>query len=526
MKLIPGRKKVLFIVTFLLIFQAIFVAGVVGAEDRIWYYPPTPQGDIGVKKPTILWTIVGIYSDDIEKISMTLDGLEVQAVFRDDLNSVCYTPQESLAEGEHRASIIVTSKEGVKISSPAFSFNVVERAYEEVPDTPVYHEVRDRINYYRKLAGLQQVEFNKNLNMAAYNHSLYLADNPGAGHYENNKNDPNFSGKLPWDRTRYSGYSSPMIGETIHFVDSHRAAVDDWMDSVYHRLPIINPVFIQFGYGYDVKGDRHFNVLEMGAPRYIDFEENIVVYPAQGQPGVPVTWSGLEDPDPFRLYPEAEGPGGYPITLSVCGDDVEKVELIDASLIEGEDVDIDFYVFDAQNDPFMVDNKTIALIPADKLQTYTDYKVSIQGVIKYMDGEDKEFTEEWQFTTGGGGLETYDYDASLRIYLDGALKEYDPVPFIRDGRTLIPVRSFCEQLGALVKWYPETYTVEIIKEDMVITFDIGSTETRVNDKLIELNVPAAIYHDRTFVPLRFVSEVLEYKVDWDSISRSVLIYSK
>jgi len=526
MKLIAARKRILFIVVCLLIFQLIPVTSVSSAEDNIWYYMPTPQGDIGVKKPPILWTVVGINSKDIEDISMTIDGVEVEAIFRDDLNSVFYIPQQSLAEGQHRVSIVIALKKGIKISSPAFNFNVVEGAFKEVPNSPVYHEVIDRINYYRRLTGLPPVELNKSLNKAAYNHSLYLTNNPGAGHYENNKNDPYYSGNHPWDRTGYFGYFSPVIGEDIHFVNRHLAAVDDWVDSVYHRFPIINPGYTQLGYGYAANGNKYFNVLDMGGPGYINLERRIVVYPAEGQLGVPVTWSGLEDPDPFRLYPEAEGPGGYPITLSVSGNSIGSVELLNASLINGEGINVGFYTFDAANDFSIADSNSIALIPKHKLDTYTSYRVKISGQIKYNDGREEKFTKEWEFTTGGGELETYENDAGLKVYIDGSRKEFDPMPFIKNGRTLIPVRSFCEELGALVKWHHETYTVEILKEDMVITFDIGSTKTLVNNKQMELDVPAALFQDRTFVPLRFVSEILGYKVEWDGVSRSVLIYSK
>ncbi len=519
-------RKILVILIVLLVFQAAAVTGVEGEESKIWYYPPTPQGDIGVKKPTILWTIVGIHSQDIGKITMSIDNAEVAADFKDELNSVYYMPQDGLTEGEHSVSIIVILKDGVKISSPPFSFNVVEGAYDEIPDTPLYHEVRDRINYYRRLVGITPAEINASLNLAAYNHGLYLTGNPAAGHYENNKGDQYFSGKFPWDRTKYFGYFSPMIGENIHFVRNHTGAVDDWIDSLYHRLPILNPIFTHLGYGYAVKGDRFFNVLEMGAPSYLDLEQHIIVYPAEDQPGVPVTWSGLEDPDPFRLYPEAEGPGGYPITLTVSGDKVERVEMLDASMFDSEGTSIDVYTFDARNDPMLADNNTIAIIPESELDTYTGYQVEMRGIIRYIDGEEEKFSKAWRFTTGGGGLETYDYNAELKVYVDGHVGEFDPKPFITEGRTLIPVRSFCEQLGALVKWHPETYTVEIIREDTVISFDIGSTETSVNSKLVELDVPAKIYNDRTFVPLRFVSEVLGFEVKWDAITRSVLIYSR
>lgn len=526
MKITAAGKRVFVIALILVVLQAVNIVQVSGSQEGIWYYPPTPQGEVGIKRPTILWTFGGIDSADIREIIITVDGEEVGASFSDELNSVVYIPEEPLIEGEHKVSIILTLKEGIKISSPPFSFYIVKGAYDEVPDTPVYQEVRDRINFYRELAGLPAVEIDKSLNAAAYNHCLYLSNNPGAGHYENNKGDPYFSGELPWDRTRYFGYLSPMVAENIHFKASHIKAVDDWMDSLYHRLPLMNPIFTQIGYGYFSKGDRHYNVLEMGAPRYNNLEQAVVVYPAEGQVGVPLTWTGLEEPDPFRLYPGVEGPGGYPVTLVVSGANIEKVELVEAAITGERGEVLEFYSFDSNNDPFLADKNALALIPASKLEPHTRYRVAIKGMVEYNNGKESQFTKEWTFTTGGGSLETYDEDALLRIYLDGLLKEYSPAPFIENGRVLIPVRSFCEELGAMVKWHPKTYTVEIIKGDTVISFDIGSNLVSVNGRLVELDVPARIFKDRTFVPVRFVSEVLGYRVNWDGITRFVLIYSR
>ncbi|MDI6706962.1 MAG: stalk domain-containing protein [Bacillota bacterium] len=519
-------KKGILVAAIIILFQISPFLIANGTGTGMWYYPPTPQGNVGVKKPAILWTFTGLSSDAIKGINMVLDGKDVKAVFREDINSVYYMPDMNLSEGKHNASIVVSLKNGVRISSPPFSFNIVKGALDEAPDTPVYEEVRDRINIYRSIAGLSPVTVNKNINAAAYNHAQYLTVNTNDGHYENDKSNKFFSGELPWDRAAYFGYFSPMTAENLHFVSSHIAAVDDWMDSVYHRFPIINPIFTDIGYGYAKKGERHINVLDVGAPKYSNLEQQIVVYPADGQRGVPLTWSGLEDPDPLRLYPEADGPGGYPITLMLSGDRVESVGLVKSSVTGPDGKNEQIYTFDFKNDPAMTDKLAIAIIPKKKLVPNAQYRVSITGEIKYNDAAAETFTKEWSFTTGNGVLELPGDNTELRIYVDGSRKYYEPKPFIRNGRVLVPVRSICEQLGAVVKWHDQTYTVEIIKEDSVITFNIGSRTTLVNNKTVDIDVPAQIYSDRTFVPLRFISEVLGYRVEWDNATRTVFVYGK
>ncbi len=519
-------RRIVFAAVLIMVLNMTLAAAVAATGENLWYYPPTPQGNVGIRRPTILWTFSGLTSDQIKEIYMTLDGKRVDAVYRDDLNSVFYTPQENLEIGRCSVSIAVTLKSGVRISSPSFSFNILNGASEEVPDTPVFEEVRDRINYYRNIAGLDGMSIEKSLNAAANNHALYVINSTNAGHFQSNKKNQYYTGEMPWDRTRYFGYMSPMVAENIHFIQSDIGAVDDWMDSVYHRFPLINPIYTHMGYGYAGKGTKYVNVLEAGALKYNGVNQQIIVYPVDRQKGVPVTWSGLEEPDPLRLFPEAKGPGGYPITLLVSGDRVERVELVSASITGGKANSIDFYSLDATNDTSLVENNAIALIPKDILMPDTTYRVTTVVKISYSDDTQEEIRKEWSFSTGGGELETYRSGTDILIYLNGIKRTYNPDPFIKNDRVLVPIRSICEEFGAVVNWNQETYSVEIVKEDNIITFDIGGKKALVNNRSIDIDVPAEIYHDRTVVPLRFVSEVLGYSVDWDGAMRMVIIHDR
>lgn len=518
-----NTRKIVYVAVIVIVLNVIMVAWAAAAGEILWYYPPTPQGDVGVRSPTILWTFSGLSSDQIKEINMTVDGRRVDAVFRDDLNSVYYKPQQGLVPGRRRVSIVVTLKSGVRVSSPSFSFNILSGALDEVPSAPAYEEVRDRINYYRIIAGLPGMTIEKSLNAAANSHALYVINNANSGHYESNKKHEYFTGEMPWDRTRYFGYMSPMVAENIHFVESHTGAVDDWIDSLYHRLPIINPMYTHMGYGYASKGTKHVNVLEVGSIRYNGLDSRMAVYPSDGQKGVPVTWSGLEQPDPFRLYPGVKGPGGYPVTLLVSGGRVERVELKSASITDGETKGVDFYSFDATNDPELPGSNAVALIPKSALKPRTTYRVSITLNITYANDEREEVKKEWRFTTGGGRLETYRPGEDILIYINGIKRNYKPAPYMKNYRVMVPIRGICEDLGAVVNWNNETYTVEIIREDNIVTFDIGGKKALVNNRSVEIDVPAELLKDTTYVPVRFVSELLGYNVAWDGVMRMVMI---
>ena len=101
----------------------------------------------------------------------------------------------------------------------------------------------------------------------------------------------------------------------------------------------------------------------------------------------------------------------------------------------------------------------------------------------------------------------------------------DAKPFIdaKAGRTMIPVRFIAEGLKSEVEWNAEDRVVCINKGDNNIQLTIGSNIAIVNNESIKLDTEAIIYEDRTYVPLRFVSEQLGAEVDWDGSTRTVII---
>lgn len=113
--------------------------------------------------------------------------------------------------------------------------------------------------------------------------------------------------------------------------------------------------------------------------------------------------------------------------------------------------------------------------------------------------------------------------SNLSIYIDGKQQVFDPPPVIQHGTTLVPVRGVLETMGATVGWNAETKTVSISKDLTTIHFKIGSQIVEVNKAIKRISVPAQIIQDRTFVPLRFISENFGSKVQWDGNSKTIFI---
>ena len=109
--------------------------------------------------------------------------------------------------------------------------------------------------------------------------------------------------------------------------------------------------------------------------------------------------------------------------------------------------------------------------------------------------------------------------------MNGESSELDAGPFIdsESGRTLVPIRFISEMLGARVNWLAETRQVEIIDGDQVILLTIDSPIVLVNGLEQEIDIAARIVSARTFVPLRFVAEVLGAQVNYDGATKTITI---
>lgn len=102
-------------------------------------------------------------------------------------------------------------------------------------------------------------------------------------------------------------------------------------------------------------------------------------------------------------------------------------------------------------------------------------------------------------------------------YVQGKQGNVDPnnsavTPLIVENRTLVPVRFIAESLDMKVDWDQKTQTALISSDGYDIRVTIGSKTMYVNGKGVELDVPAMAHEERTFVPLRAISEALDKKV--------------
>lgn len=104
--------------------------------------------------------------------------------------------------------------------------------------------------------------------------------------------------------------------------------------------------------------------------------------------------------------------------------------------------------------------------------------------------------------------------APISVSLNGQTLDFTNPPIIRNDRTFVPVRQIFEAFGMDVEWDQDTKTLHATGNNSEISMTIGSNTFYVNGECVDLDVPPFVSDDRTFVPLRAISEALKCKVEW------------
>ncbi|MTI81883.1 MAG: hypothetical protein FH758_13590 [Firmicutes bacterium] len=109
-------------------------------------------------------------------------------------------------------------------------------------------------------------------------------------------------------------------------------------------------------------------------------------------------------------------------------------------------------------------------------------------------------------------------------FVGGEPYTLDSKPFINDSnRTMVPVRFVTEALGAQVNWEQKTKKVTVVDGNTEVVLSLADSSVLVNGEAQFLDAPALISGNRTFVPLRFVSETLGALVEYDSQEKQITI---
>jgi uncharacterized protein YkwD len=248
-------------------------------------------------------------------------------------------------------------------------------------------EALDYINTLRLAAGAGCTSMVATINSAAQNHCDYYAGNTGActsNPHAEVMGCTGFTGATPGDRLKAAGYSSRGWSEVMAFLDDPQGAIDMWINSVWHRLPLLDPWTGELGYGHATRCDTvDFGNGASGVPNDI-----VVVYPYAQQTGVPTSFDGSRE-GPTPPAPATGWPSSSPITLYASGMQITEHTLLKDGdgtplphvwLTEADSSSLRRAVFMYGNAPF---------------EANTTYRVRVVGT--YAGGP---LELEWTFTTG------------------------------------------------------------------------------------------------------------------------------
>lgn len=117
----------------------------------------------------------------------------------------------------------------------------------------------------------------------------------------------------------------------------------------------------------------------------------------------------------------------------------------------------------------------------------------------------------------------------IKLIVDGKDITSLSMPVIENDRTLVPIRFIAEELGAEVSWDEVNRIVGIKKgnnkvllkiDSRLVTYESGTKSYNLSD------VAPKIINDRTYVPVRLVSNALGIGIDWDEPNRTVIVNSR
>lgn len=127
---------------------------------------------------------------------------------------------------------------------------------------------------------------------------------------------------------------------------------------------------------------------------------------------------------------------------------------------------------------------------------------------------------------GVADIDNSGYEVETSVRINGSYL-YSDTPHILVGDTVFVVgRYLTEALGGEIEWINDTKTVKITLDGKVIKIVIGSTDAEVDGASVELYKASFINDGRTMIPLRFVSENFGCDVSWNQNTYTVDIINE
>ena len=113
----------------------------------------------------------------------------------------------------------------------------------------------------------------------------------------------------------------------------------------------------------------------------------------------------------------------------------------------------------------------------------------------------------------------------IKIVIDGKEIQSDVAPVFENNRTLVPIRVISETLGAQVEWVQATQETIIKTAAYTVVFKLDSSAYTVNGVQKTLDAPCRSIGGRTMIPLRTVAESIGAVVDYANNTATINYFS-
>jgi hypothetical protein len=257
-------------------------------------------------------------------------------------------------------------------------------------------EVLDKLNAYRKIAGLAAVKVDADLSKACQFHADYLIQNLAA--VEKGKvNVHDEDAKLPsFSEAGRKAAKASVIAQGTGGMPIF--GVDIWIDSYFHRTSLFDPSLTRIGIGVAKSGRSWAFVLDSKSGRDNSKASGTpVCYPVDKQKDVPLLFSHgwPEFPNPI---PDGQEPSktGLPITVAFYQAKMPSIKNVTATLKDGDGNAIEHWLYWPEKPAAKgYGGNTICLLPKAPLKANTKYSVQVQGQVN-----GSELKKTWCFETG------------------------------------------------------------------------------------------------------------------------------
>lgn len=123
------------------------------------------------------------------------------------------------------------------------------------------------------------------------------------------------------------------------------------------------------------------------------------------------------------------------------------------------------------------------------------------------------------------GNSAFAAEAPLHLNVNGT-KLADQKPVIIDQSILVPIRTISQLPGFHVDWDNKSKTVSVTNGSTqdVLKLTVGKTKAVLGASTVTVSVPPRNIGSSVYVPLRFIAESLNAYAAWDAESRTAVVY--